>query len=130
METDIGCVADHTDDLEPAVAAGRRQPENGWVIDVLGNQNSPSNHGFVRPQLTSHRLVDDGDVGRSGALRIRPHAPSNERDSHRRKVAGTDPLENRYLVSCHVPSGNFDHRPLARPGWYPAEGGERDRFDL
>ena len=29
MEPDIGCVADHTDDLEPAVAAGRRQPEIG-----------------------------------------------------------------------------------------------------
>ena len=68
METDIGCVADDTDYFEPAVAAGRRQSEIGGWLDVIGHPNAPSNRGFVRPQLTSHRLVDDGDVGRSAAL--------------------------------------------------------------
>ena len=54
--------------VEPAVTAGRRQSEwVGW-LDVIGHSNAPSDRGFVRPQRTSHRLVDDGDVGRSTAL--------------------------------------------------------------
>ena len=68
METDIGCVAHDTDYFEPAVAAGRRQPVwVGW-LDVIGHSDAPSDRGFVRPTLTSHRLIDDGDVGRPTAL--------------------------------------------------------------
>ena len=60
--------AHDTDYFEPAVTAGRRQ--SVWVgwLDVIGHSNAPSDGGFVRPPRTSHRLVDDGDVGRSTAL--------------------------------------------------------------